>query len=181
MSSTATHPPSRPRSSLSFSSHSDLSAIHTMSSSYEPATSSPSLLVSSVRQSRNPFQPQPPDTPPVECVGYVGRALSHSNKTALGPFIMQSLLILVAPALLAASIYMVLGRRCLLFPRPIFRRRTPGKRGLGFFQPRQKHRYRWSHYPDHHLWFLRLRGCHLSQQSQQASYRCECGSEPEMA
>ncbi|KAI4727165.1 RTA1-domain-containing protein [Aureobasidium sp. EXF-10728] len=45
-----------------------------------------------------------------ECVGYVGRALSHSDKEALGPFIMQSLLILVAPALYAASIYMVLGR-----------------------------------------------------------------------
>lgn len=40
----------------------------------------------------------------------MGRALSHSDKEALGPFIMQSLLILVAPALYAASIYMVLGR-----------------------------------------------------------------------
>ncbi|THV87295.1 RTA1-domain-containing protein [Aureobasidium pullulans] len=46
----------------------------------------------------------------LECLGYVGRALSHSDKEALGPFIMQSLLILVAPALYAASIYMVLGR-----------------------------------------------------------------------
>ncbi|KAH0158140.1 RTA1 protein, partial [Aureobasidium melanogenum] len=46
----------------------------------------------------------------LECIGYVGRALSHSDKEALGPYIMQSLLILVAPALYAASIYMVLGR-----------------------------------------------------------------------
>ncbi|KAI5240040.1 RTA1-domain-containing protein [Aureobasidium subglaciale] len=46
----------------------------------------------------------------MECIGYVGRALSHSDKEALGPFIMQSLLLLVAPALYAASIYMVLGR-----------------------------------------------------------------------
>jgi hypothetical protein len=46
----------------------------------------------------------------VECIGYIGRAISHSNKEALGPYIMQSLLLLVAPALYAASIYMVLGR-----------------------------------------------------------------------
>lgn len=45
-----------------------------------------------------------------ECVGYAGRAWSHSNPTLLSPYIMQSLLILVAPAFLAASIYMVLGR-----------------------------------------------------------------------
>jgi hypothetical protein len=36
--------------------------------------------------------------------------VSHFNKEALGPYIMQSLLLLVAPALFAASIYMVLGR-----------------------------------------------------------------------
>jgi len=46
----------------------------------------------------------------VEVVGYTGRALSHFNNQALGPFIMQTLLLLVAPALFAASIYMVLGR-----------------------------------------------------------------------
>jgi hypothetical protein len=46
----------------------------------------------------------------VECIGYIGRAISHSDKEALGPYIMQSLLLLVAPALYAASIYMVLGR-----------------------------------------------------------------------
>lgn len=36
--------------------------------------------------------------------------MSHFNDEELGPFIMQSLLLLVAPALFAASIYMVLGR-----------------------------------------------------------------------
>ncbi|KLU90166.1 hypothetical protein MAPG_09132 [Magnaporthiopsis poae ATCC 64411] len=45
-----------------------------------------------------------------EAVGYVGRAMSHFNKTGLIPFIMQSLLILLAPALFAASIYAILGR-----------------------------------------------------------------------
>lgn len=48
--------------------------------------------------------------PAVETVGYIGRILSHSNNEALGPYIMQALLILVAPALFAASIYMTLGR-----------------------------------------------------------------------
>jgi RTA1 like protein len=46
----------------------------------------------------------------VEMVGYVGRAIGHSDKEARGPFIVQSLLILVAPALFAATIYMTLGR-----------------------------------------------------------------------
>ena len=46
----------------------------------------------------------------VETVGYVGRALSHYNKTERGAYIMQALLILVAPALFAATIYMTLGR-----------------------------------------------------------------------
>ncbi len=50
---------------------------------------------------------------PVEVIGYVGRALnarqSYGNWTT-PPYIMQSLLILLAPALFAASIYMVLGR-----------------------------------------------------------------------
>ncbi|OQE46065.1 hypothetical protein PENCOP_c001G08989 [Penicillium coprophilum] len=47
-----------------------------------------------------------------EAVGYVGRYL-NSNETpnwTTGPFIMQSLLLLVAPAFFAASIYMILGR-----------------------------------------------------------------------
>ena len=45
-------------------------------------------------------------------MGYIGRVLSsrESPNWTLGPFIMQSLLLLLAPALYAASIYMVLGR-----------------------------------------------------------------------
>ncbi|KAF2120651.1 RTA1 like protein-domain-containing protein [Lophiotrema nucula] len=45
-----------------------------------------------------------------ETTGYVGRILSSHDQWDLGPFIMQTLLLLVAPALFAASIYMVLGR-----------------------------------------------------------------------
>jgi RTA1 like protein len=45
-----------------------------------------------------------------ETIGYTGRAISHSDKEALPPFIIQSLLLLLAPALFAASIYMTLGR-----------------------------------------------------------------------
>ncbi|KAK2761753.1 hypothetical protein FQN54_001581 [Arachnomyces sp. PD_36] len=51
-----------------------------------------------------------------QAIGYIGRVLS-SNETpnwTLGPYIMQTLLILVAPALFAASVYMVLGRIILL-------------------------------------------------------------------
>jgi hypothetical protein len=50
----------------------------------------------------------------VEIVGFVGRILSTDDLWALGPFIMQSLLLLIAPALFAASIYIVLGRIILL-------------------------------------------------------------------
>jgi hypothetical protein len=50
----------------------------------------------------------------VEVIGFIGRFLSHNDVWALGPFIMQSLLILVAPALFAASIYIILGRIILL-------------------------------------------------------------------
>ncbi|POR31739.1 Uncharacterized protein TPAR_08065 [Tolypocladium paradoxum] len=45
-----------------------------------------------------------------EVIGYVGRALAEDKTDQLGPYIMQSVLILVAPALYAASIYMTLGR-----------------------------------------------------------------------
>jgi RTA1 like protein len=47
-----------------------------------------------------------------ESIGYVGRAVSSTQTPdwTLGPYIIQSLLLLVAPALFAASIYMVLGR-----------------------------------------------------------------------
>ncbi|KAJ5927531.1 hypothetical protein N7516_009304 [Penicillium verrucosum] len=47
-----------------------------------------------------------------ELVGYIGRAMSskQSPDWTTGPYIMQSTLLLVAPALFAASIYMELGR-----------------------------------------------------------------------
>ena len=47
-------------------------------------------------------------------MGYIGRILSTNDLWALGPFIMQSLLLLIAPALFAASIYIILGRIILL-------------------------------------------------------------------
>lgn len=46
----------------------------------------------------------------VEAAGYFARIFSHSDTTALGPYIVQTMLILVAPPLFAASIYMTLGR-----------------------------------------------------------------------
>ncbi|TVY33551.1 Protein RTA1 [Lachnellula subtilissima] len=49
----------------------------------------------------------------LECIGYVGRALAHNNETNMSIFIMQTLTLLVAPALFAASIYMILGRLVL--------------------------------------------------------------------
>lgn len=45
-----------------------------------------------------------------ETAGYVGRILSHFSVLALGPYIEQTMLILLAPPLFAASIYMTLGR-----------------------------------------------------------------------
>ncbi|SMY25372.1 unnamed protein product [Zymoseptoria tritici ST99CH_1A5] len=52
-----------------------------------------------------------------ETVGYVGRAASAAQDAdayTLGPYIIQSILLLVAPALFAASIYMELARIVLL-------------------------------------------------------------------
>jgi hypothetical protein len=48
----------------------------------------------------------------VEVVGYIGRVMSakESPNWTTTPYIMQSLLLLLAPALFAASIYMILGR-----------------------------------------------------------------------
>ena len=46
----------------------------------------------------------------VEAVGYVGRIIAHNNQKSIGIYIMQTLLLLVAPALYAASVYMTLGR-----------------------------------------------------------------------
>lgn len=52
----------------------------------------------------------------VECVGYIGRALSANEAPDFtkNPYIIQSILLLLGPALLAASIYMVLGRLIVL-------------------------------------------------------------------
>lgn len=52
----------------------------------------------------------------VECTGYLGRTLSSTESPdyTLGPYIMQSLFLLLGPTLLAASIYMMLGRLIVL-------------------------------------------------------------------
>ncbi|GFF97760.1 protein RTM1 [Aspergillus udagawae] len=51
-----------------------------------------------------------------EWVGYIGRILSsqESPNWLMGPYIQQTLLLLLAPALFAASIYMMLGRIVVL-------------------------------------------------------------------
>lgn len=46
----------------------------------------------------------------VQTIGYCGRIWGHYDKEAIGGFVIQAILILVAPALYAASIYMILGR-----------------------------------------------------------------------
>ncbi|KAI7687277.1 hypothetical protein KC353_g20348, partial [Hortaea werneckii] len=48
----------------------------------------------------------------LETIGYIGRAVSNTEAPdyTLGPYIIQSIFLLVAPALFAASIYMMLGR-----------------------------------------------------------------------
>lgn len=54
---------------------------------------------------------------PGEVIGYIGRVLNTNEEPGcwtMGPYIMQSVLILIAPALFAASIYMILGRIILL-------------------------------------------------------------------
>ncbi|KAI0481305.1 RTA1 like protein-domain-containing protein [Xylariaceae sp. FL0804] len=45
-----------------------------------------------------------------ELVGYCGRIWSHFDPTSIGGFVLQAIPILVAPALFAASVYMILGR-----------------------------------------------------------------------
>ncbi|EHK49338.1 hypothetical protein TRIATDRAFT_190116 [Trichoderma atroviride IMI 206040] len=52
-----------------------------------------------------------------EFIGFIGRAASGAQKTGcwtLGPYLIQTMFILLAPALFAASIYMILGRIILL-------------------------------------------------------------------
>ncbi|KAI9928007.1 hypothetical protein ASPWEDRAFT_42173 [Aspergillus wentii DTO 134E9] len=52
----------------------------------------------------------------LEWIGYIGRAMSgtQSPNYELGPYIQQTMLLLIAPTLFAASIYMELGRLILL-------------------------------------------------------------------
>ncbi|KAF5675969.1 Rtm1p [Fusarium circinatum] len=45
-----------------------------------------------------------------EIIGYAARTVSHKNQESVPAFSLQAILILVAPALFAASIYMILGR-----------------------------------------------------------------------
>ncbi|KAL4980298.1 RTA1 like protein-domain-containing protein [Aspergillus desertorum] len=45
-----------------------------------------------------------------ETFGYYGRARSHNNRTGIGPWAQQQMLLLCAPPLLSASIYMTLSR-----------------------------------------------------------------------
>ncbi|RKL41651.1 hypothetical protein BFJ72_g5543 [Fusarium proliferatum] len=45
-----------------------------------------------------------------ETIGYAARIVSHNDKDSIPAFTVQAILILVAPALFAASIYMILGR-----------------------------------------------------------------------
>ncbi|KOS43940.1 hypothetical protein ACN38_g5113 [Penicillium nordicum] len=52
-----------------------------------------------------------------QIVGYIGRAINAAEDPGcwtLGPYVIQTLLLLIAPALMAASIYMILGRIILL-------------------------------------------------------------------
>jgi hypothetical protein len=46
----------------------------------------------------------------VEIIGYAARGYSHNRLYSFTPFIMQTILILLAPILFAASVYMFLGR-----------------------------------------------------------------------
>ncbi|KAH8727987.1 RTA1 like protein-domain-containing protein [Phaeosphaeriaceae sp. PMI808] len=45
-----------------------------------------------------------------ETIGYAARAAAHNDIVSKTPYIIQSILILVAPILFAASVYMILGR-----------------------------------------------------------------------
>lgn len=50
----------------------------------------------------------------MEAIGYAARAASSSDTSALPPYIIQSILLLIAPALMAATIYMLFGRMLVL-------------------------------------------------------------------
>ncbi|KAF5258197.1 hypothetical protein BFJ70_g12495 [Fusarium oxysporum] len=46
----------------------------------------------------------------VEVIGFIGRAMANKATDKLGPYIIQSVFLLIPPSLFAASIYMTLGR-----------------------------------------------------------------------
>ncbi|CAI4306078.1 CPA_1a_G0017770.mRNA.1.CDS.1 [Saccharomyces cerevisiae] len=46
----------------------------------------------------------------MEIAGYIARCVSSSNRQELAPYIVQSVLLLIAPSFIAASIYMIFGR-----------------------------------------------------------------------
>lgn len=46
----------------------------------------------------------------MEAIGYIARAISSSDKEAVNPYVIQSILLLIAPALYAGTIYMLFGR-----------------------------------------------------------------------
>ncbi|KAF7558383.1 hypothetical protein G7046_g5773 [Stylonectria norvegica] len=48
-----------------------------------------------------------------EVIGYIGRAAAHNNTGILIPYILQSIFLLIAPILFAASLYMTLSRLIL--------------------------------------------------------------------
>lgn len=50
----------------------------------------------------------------LEVIGYIGRAVSNNNREKLAPYILQSVLLLIAPTFFAASIYMIFGRMARL-------------------------------------------------------------------
>ncbi|KPM37536.1 hypothetical protein AK830_g9016 [Neonectria ditissima] len=45
-----------------------------------------------------------------EIIGYIGRVLAHNSTGTLIPYVLQSIFLLIAPILFAASLYMTLGR-----------------------------------------------------------------------
>lgn len=61
-------------------------------------------------QKQNKVKPANENSKKVQILGYIARAIARNKTDQLGPYVMQSVLILVAPALFAASIYMTLGR-----------------------------------------------------------------------
>ncbi|KAJ5693607.1 hypothetical protein N7536_004019 [Penicillium majusculum] len=48
-----------------------------------------------------------------QIIGYIARAVAHTNTKSVPIYVIQTILILLAPPLYAASIYMVLGRLIL--------------------------------------------------------------------